>query len=179
MTASQRRWLVVGSLTVAVALIAAACAQLPRRSQISGATSAPASPGSVGKYTPGDYVEDILVQGQTRQYRLHIPPGYQPGRPMPLVLNFHGLNSNAAQQEQVSQMSARADQAGFVVAYPEGLGNPQVWHVGPRAEGASDLQFVRDMIRYVQGQLSIDPARIYATGISNGSDGQSPGLRTV
>jgi polyhydroxybutyrate depolymerase len=63
----------------------------------------------------------------------------------------------------------KADRAGFIAVYPEGLGTPQAWHFGPEATGAADLDFMRDLIRRLEGQLSIDPARIYATGISNGA----------
>ena len=117
----------------------------------------------------GDHIVEISIDGQNRQFRLHVPPTYHSNQPVPLVLNFHGYNSNAAQQENVSQMSAKADQAGFVVAYPEGLGDPQTWHVGPREERNADLEFIQELVSNLQGQLSIDPARIYATGISNGA----------
>src|SRR5690349_15828085 len=30
----------------------------------------------------------------TRTYRLHVPAGYQPQQPLPLLLAFHGLGSN-------------------------------------------------------------------------------------
>jgi polyhydroxybutyrate depolymerase len=88
---------------------------------------------------------------------------------MPLIINLHGYNSKAAQQEHVSGMSAKADEAGFIVAYPEGLGSPQSWHFGPGAAAAADLEFIRALISHLQEQLSIHSARIYATGISNGA----------
>jgi polyhydroxybutyrate depolymerase len=88
---------------------------------------------------------------------------------MPLVINLHGLNSNAAQQERLSGMSRKADAAGFIVAYPEGLGDPQTWHFGPGTEGAADLAFAHDLIMGLEQRLDIDSARIYATGISNGA----------
>ena len=103
-----------------------------------------------------------------RQYRLHVPPSYQQSQPTPLVINLHGYNSNAARQEQVSQMSAEADRAGFIVAYLEGLGDPQSWKFGNRAEGQADVVFIRDLIQQLQAQYRIDAQRIYVAGISNG-----------
>lgn len=164
-----RRHLVISGLLITTALIAVACSRFERRSQVSEPTPTLAASLSGGHYVPGDYVEEIVSDGQTRQYRLHIPPNYQPGQPLPLVINLHGLNSDAAEQERVSGMSVKADEAGFIVVHPEGLGDPQTWHVGPRAEGAADLKFIRDLIRHLENQLSIDPAHIYATGISNGA----------
>lgn len=160
-----RRFL-INSITIATALVLVACSRSERRSQ---PAETPITTASVTAYAPGDYVETIMVNGQARQYRLHVPPTYKPEQAMPLVVNLHGLNSNAAQQEQVSQMSTKADQIGFIVVYPEGLGNPQTWHVGPRAEADADLQFIRDLIVRLKGQLNIAPGHIYATGISNGA----------
>jgi polyhydroxybutyrate depolymerase len=128
----------------------------------------PAQPAASAP-APGDYVEELVSGGQTRRYRLHIPPAYHPGAALPLVINLHGLNSNAAQQERVSGMSRKADAAGFVAVYPEGLGDPQTWHIGPEAAGAADLQFLRELAQHLEQQLGVDPHRIYATGISNGA----------
>jgi polyhydroxybutyrate depolymerase len=160
-----RRFL-IGSLIIAIALTSVACSRMERRSQT---LESSVTPGSVKDYPPGDYIEEIVISGQTRQYRLHIPPSYTQDKPVPLVINLHGYNSNAEQQEHVSQMSVKADEQSFIAVYPEGLGSPQTWHVGPREEGAADLQFIHDLIRYLQSQFNIDSVRIYATGISNGA----------
>jgi polyhydroxybutyrate depolymerase len=130
---------------------------------------APQPGSSSAGVAPGDYVEELLSGGQMRSYRLHIPPAYQPSKSMPLVINLHGLNSNAAQQERLSGMSRKADAAGFIVVYPEGLGDPQTWHFGPEVGGAADLQFMRDLILGPEQRLNVDPARVYTTGISNGA----------
>ena len=129
-------------------------------------------PAQAGNGTPvvsGTSLGTLTSSGEQRRYRLHIPPNAATGLPLPLVINLHGYNSNAEQQESVSQMSAKADAAGFVVVYPEGLGDPQSWHFGTGAEGAADVQFMRDLVESLEHQLAIDPQRIYVTGISNGA----------
>ncbi len=83
------------------------------------------------------------------------------------MINLHGLNFNAGQQETVSRMSDLADRVGFIVVYPEGLGSSQKWNFGGRPEGQTDVEFIRELTRRLQSQLSLDPHRIYATGISN------------
>ncbi|NOZ00020.1 MAG: poly(3-hydroxybutyrate) depolymerase [Chloroflexi bacterium] len=165
---ASRRYFILAGLIV-LATIVAACSRPGRRNQVIEPTLPSESAPNAGGYVPGDYVEEITSGGQARAYRLHVPENYRAGQPLPLIVNLHGLNSNAAQQEQVSRMSVKADQANFIVVYPEGLGDPQTWRVGPRAEGDADLQFIRDLIAYLQAQLSIDASRIYATGISNGA----------
>ncbi len=110
--------------------------------------------------------EQLSSAGMPRRYRLHLPAGYQDGTPVPLVLNFHGYGSNPLEQESLSAMSQKADQAGFIVVYPEGL-NAR-WAAGTGAEGQQDVQFVRDLVAALESEFSIDPRQIYATGISNG-----------
>jgi polyhydroxybutyrate depolymerase len=152
MLALCRAFVLVG-MTVAIVMLAA-CTRSSQRAP-SGAK---------------DSVESITTGGVARQYHLHIPPSYQQARPTALVVNLHGYNSNAAQQAQISQMSAKADRAGFIVAYPEGLGSPQSWKFGNRAEGQADVAFIRDLIQQLQDQYSIDSQLIYVTGMSNGAE---------
>ena len=113
-------------------------------------------------------VEATLTSGNdTRHYLLHVPPTYQADTPTPLVINFHGYGSNSTQEEALSDMSRKADRAGFLVIYPDGLNH--TWYDGPGANGKTDQQFVRDLIQHLQDQYTIDPRRIYATGMSNGA----------
>lgn len=114
----------------------------------------------------GTTKQTITSGGATRNYLLHVPPSYKPGTPMPLVLNFHGLEESPAEQELLSGMSAKADSAGFIVAYPEGIN--KLWADIPGAAGNADKQFIRDLVQSLEKEYSIDPKRVYATGISNG-----------
>jgi polyhydroxybutyrate depolymerase len=117
--------------------------------------------------TAGTHAEQLTSGGQTRQYWLHVPPAYQPGQLIPLVLGFHGNGGRADQFESYSGFSALADRAGFIAAYPQGLGNPASWNTGPGAAN-EDVQFVRDLLDHLETRCSIDPARIYAIGHSRG-----------
>jgi poly(3-hydroxybutyrate) depolymerase len=40
--------------------------------------------------TPLDPVRKIEVDGRTRSYSFHVPPQYDPEKPTPVVLVFHG-----------------------------------------------------------------------------------------
>jgi polyhydroxybutyrate depolymerase len=131
-----------------------------------GRPSPAAETGNTLAVQTGSFEGQITSGEDIRHYRLHVPTGYQPGTALPLVINFHGYSSNSRQEEGLSGMSVKADAAGFLVAYPDGINN--AWHDGPGLEGEKDLQFVRDLIAAIQSQYSVDPKRIYATGISNG-----------
>jgi len=72
----------------------------------------------------------------------------------------------------------KAERAGFVVVFPNGYsrfpgGKFATWNAGgccgnARDRGIDDVGFVRALVARVQSQLSIDGARIFATGMSNG-----------
>ncbi len=114
----------------------------------------------------------LVAGGRQRSYRVHIPVHYRPSHQYPLVLNFHGHGSSAAQQENYTGFSQLADRQGFVVAYPQGIVGPDQ-HTGWSSGGVgkpqvNDVLFASDLISRLQGMLCIDPLRIYATGFSNG-----------
>jgi polyhydroxybutyrate depolymerase len=110
----------------------------------------------------------VTSAGQERSFLLHIPPGYQPGVALPLVLNLHGLGSSAAEQARLSGMSDLADRQDFVVVYPQGRGAPAAWYIGTGLQATEDVRYLRDLIDFLLARMSIDAGRIYATGYSNG-----------
>lgn len=52
----------------------------------------------------------FVFESSSRNYLLHLPNGYNASRNYPLVLNFHGLNSNASEQQFYTNTDALADQ---------------------------------------------------------------------
>jgi polyhydroxybutyrate depolymerase len=115
---------------------------------------------------PGDYYDRLILRNYPRWFKVHIPPSYQPDLSMALVFNLHGLGSNLDEQELLSGMTAKADEAGFIVVYPQA--GASVWNIQAGEIGAIDVNFIRELIGYLETKLNIDPARIYATGFSNG-----------
>lgn len=132
------------------------------------ATALAAPTPSIAWNAPGDHVVHVTSSGQERDFVLHVPPGYEPGIPLPLVINLHGLGSNARQQERLSQMSVKADEEGFIVVYPQATGAPAAWHIGAGDQAFADAVFLRDLIDFLEERMSVDPARVYVTGFSNG-----------
>jgi polyhydroxybutyrate depolymerase len=123
-------------------------------------------PGKTADFKTGSSESSLAVKAVTRNYRLYVPTGYTGRSPVALVINFHGWGATSQQEEGLSGMSAKAEQEGFIVVYPDGL--DQAWNDVPGSAGSNDLDFVKALIRTLTGQYSIDPKRIYATGISNG-----------
>ncbi|MBK8444866.1 MAG: T9SS type A sorting domain-containing protein [Sphingobacteriales bacterium] len=120
-------------------------------------------------------VRTLQWEGTTRSYRLHLPPDYSSSTALPLIINMHGLGSNAWQQEAYSGMNNIADTAAFVVAYPDGLqdaaSQTTYWNCGfmsPYHSGSDDVGFIQAMMDSISAQYNIDQDRIYACGMSMG-----------
>ncbi len=122
---------------------------------------------------PADSMWSITVEDRTRDFYVHVPPEYDPTRPMPIVFDFHGYTSNATQQMILSHMNEKADAEGFIAVHAEGIGLEQSWNAGAccgtaAAEGIDDVALVDAMIDDISARLCVDARRIYSTGFSNG-----------
>jgi len=112
------------------------------------------------------YTDSLYISGTYRVYIIHLPNGYSSVKKYPLVLNFHGLNETAAQQESYTNMDATADTSGFIVVYPQGIGN--TWNLSGATSSPNDSVFVSQLLYYIAANYSINTCRVYATGISLG-----------
>lgn len=112
----------------------------------------------------------IVSSGLTRDYTLHVPSGYDGSKPTPLVISMHGASLWGAAQQALSQWDRVADREGFIVVYPSARsGNgPRVWEATPGRDVSRDVTFIGNLIDSLGRTYNIDPARIYANGLSNG-----------
>lgn len=144
------------------------------------AAAAQASTPAALALTPGDHEIRVAHQGLERKVVVHIPRAAQAGQPLPLVLALHGGGGFAefmADDARYGLIRA-ADEGGFIVAFPNGYsrfpgGRLATWNAGACCGDARDRQvddvgFLRAVVAQLQARSSIDPARIFATGMSNG-----------
>ena len=113
----------------------------------------------------------IVVDGEKREYLLHVPASYDPARPTPLVISLHGAMNWPAYQMKVSRWNEAADAHGFLVVYPGGMGSgPKTWFMRGQTAPAEmpDVRFIAALIDTLEAHYHVDPARIYANGLSNG-----------
>lgn len=101
-----------------------------------------------------------------RTYRLRVPASYRKENPVPLVFDLHGGGSNARQEARASGMVRLSDKEGFIVVHPDGIGRR--WNDGRLDRDADDVGFIKALLDALSKEYSIDPKRVYATGISNG-----------
>jgi polyhydroxybutyrate depolymerase len=107
----------------------------------------------------------LTHDSQLRSYRLHIPSDYDADSIYPLIVNLHGLGSNALEQEIYTGFNSVADSAGFLVTYPNGVS--ETWNVSS-STGTDDVGFVSALIDTIDLNYNIDLNRVYATGMSMG-----------
>jgi polyhydroxybutyrate depolymerase len=82
---------------------------------------------------------------------------------------------NASMMQRFSGMNGKADEAGFIAVYPNGTGaGPFLtfnsggveWELVKKQP--NDVTFVSQLLDDLATVVSVDPKRIYATGMSNG-----------
>ncbi|MCH5644779.1 MULTISPECIES: PHB depolymerase family esterase [unclassified Gordonia (in: high G+C Gram-positive bacteria)] len=108
--------------------------------------------------------------GLERQYQLFVPRS-RPGA-APLVVVLHGGYGSARQAQRAYGWDSQAQRRGFVVAYPDGF--RRSWNAGTccgpaQQRNVDDVGFIRAVVADVSKRTSIDPRRIYVTGMSNGA----------
>jgi len=139
------------------------------------------------KMHPGDQKFELILQGHTRHYVVHVPAGYDGKTPVPVVIMFHGGGGKARGAMQETGWSAKADKENFLAVYPEGVprdptrrasfvANPQSWNDGSARsilaatqKNIDDVGFINAMLNDLGTKFRIDPHRLYATGFSNGA----------
>jgi len=113
-------------------------------------------------------VQSLVVGDQVRSYRLGVPRRYRSASATPLILLFHGSGSNALQTSIYTQMPKRGSQAGFLVATPDAI--DENWQLSAPDAHSDDLVFVAALIRSLSDRYCVDRSRIFAAGISLGSE---------
>ncbi len=187
--------------TVVTLLLATGCsapvrprATAPAPSRTVGTGSTPFRPGASGGTGTGDpapsgcghpapaavdrvvsfAVDPAAAEGQrTRTALVHVPAGYRPQSPHPVLLVYHGHGGNPAETAAGTGFRDLADRKGFFAVYPQGLPDgpdgPPMWaSAGAVDHGIQELPAARSLLDTLAADYCIDAARIYATGISNG-----------
>ena len=112
----------------------------------------------------------IVSSGLEREFLLYVPNSYDRAQPTPLVISLHGGAMWPAAQKAIDRWDRVADAHGFIVVYPSGVSGrgPRAWSAGREPGMARDVQFIAELIDTLRAAYNIDPARVYANGLSNG-----------
>lgn len=122
--------------------------------------------------------QTLMHNGIERRYVVHVPSDRAPRQGLlPLVLVLHGGGGNAANAASMTGFTAKAENEGFIVVYPEGTGRFKgkllTWNAGHCCGQAmerrmQDVEFISALIDKLIKNYPVDPKRVYATGMSNG-----------
>jgi polyhydroxybutyrate depolymerase len=112
-----------------------------------------------------------MAGGKTREYRVHVPPGYSPDQATMLVLDFHGYLESNDDIAKISKMDPVSDAHGFIAVYPQGVSNS--WNAGSccgsaSSGGVDDVAFVSALLDALEAEYCIDKKRTFSVGFSNG-----------
>ncbi|OBK22913.1 polyhydroxybutyrate depolymerase [Mycobacterium asiaticum] len=118
----------------------------------------------------GKSSQSIKWDGADRTFNVYRPPGLTD--PAPLVVMLHGGYGDGDQAERSYHWDTEADKGHFLVAYPDGRG--RAWNAGsccgmPSQTNLDDVGFIAAVVSAIERQIPVDPARVYATGMSNGA----------
>ncbi|MFG6460437.1 alpha/beta hydrolase family esterase [Roseateles sp. DXS20W] len=121
-------------------------------------------------------LQELQVQG--RKVLVHLPAGRDATQPAPLVLALHGGGGHAEHMAENYGLQRKADEAGFIVAFPNGYskfpgGKFATWNAGgccgdARDKGVDDVGFLREVVKALSQRYRVDASRVFATGMSNG-----------
>lgn len=127
-----------------------------------------------------NYLFTLQHGGLRRSYLVHVPPSYSRGIPVPAVLVFHGGGDDIYGQMRQSGITRTSDREGFLAVFPQGTGATiekktlGTWNAGrccgsAKEHTVDDVGFVNALLDDLEEKFSVDPDRVYATGISNGA----------
>lgn len=164
----------VRSFVVVLALVAiGACSGSSTTSSASGATSSASSAASAAPSASSSSPTES-VAGGNRPVTVHVPVGADPAG-APLLLILHGYTSNGAEMTSWLPLGDAAGRRGVVWAYPDGSRNERgerFWNATDACCGfgsdVDDVAYLTELIDEIAASTTIDPARVFIAGHSNG-----------
>lgn len=116
---------------------------------------------SQGATQTGHYRTIELPSG--RSFIAHVPDNYDAAQPAPVVMVFHGYNSDPATIFQDTELY----EANAITLFPAGIG--EAWAPAPYAQTSlgEDFALVDDTLAWVKQNYNTD-GRVFAAGFSNG-----------
>ncbi len=115
----------------------------------------------------------VVVDGLEREYYLYTPHNRASMENLPVVMVFHGGGGNAKKMSRYSGFRKLAEKYNFIAVFPQGFKGQ--WYeermlsvVDKPDSRIDDVKFVRELLKKLDRDYSIDRKRIFAVGISNG-----------
>lgn len=141
---------------------------------------------NTGKITYGKIRFTTPIDGDDREYFVHIPRSYKGDQAVPLVFMLHGTSGNGEEFWERSGWKEVGESQNLITAFPSSwrycihtqgeTSNTTKWNTAPDAEWTfcigqkprNDIKFLRTVIDELSSKYRIDANRIYLAGFSNG-----------
>jgi predicted peptidase len=117
----------------------------------------------------GFLFRELTSSGRVYPYAVYVPRGYDPSRPWPLILFLHGMGESGTDgvrpiiQGIGSAILWASERWPAIVIFPQKPTQDSQWEQHETA--------VMTILDTVRGQYTVDPDRIYLTGLSQGGHG--------
>lgn len=113
----------------------------------------------------------------SRRYRVHLPPGYRHGKPLPLVMILHGCHQDHLDIQAISAFDAIADAENFITVYPFVTRYTEMrasncwgwWDPLHNRAGSGEVQDLWQIVECVCAEFSVNSRRIHIAGLSSGA----------
>jgi polyhydroxybutyrate depolymerase len=115
--------------------------------------------------TPGTTTQAIVVDGVQRTYLKVVPASLTSNNPAPVIMGFHGGNDTAENANAYMGLSS-SDPVLYV--YPQAGPFADAWAGWNVDPAAADFSFVDAVLAELKAKNCVNPARVFATGKSNG-----------
>lgn len=127
------------------------------------------SPAAAGSFLREQFDSDA----GSLAYKLYIPAAYK-GAPLPLLIMLHGCGQDADDFAAGTDMNALAEETACIVAYPEQsscANSARCWNWFDDAHhhrGQGEPALLAGITRKIMREHAVDPARVFAAGLSAG-----------
>ena len=126
------------------------------------------------------------IDGDLREYYLHVPNGYSDHAPLPVVIMLHGASGNGEITYKNSGWKELGETEKFLSVFPTAwsycwikrsgiIKDTTRWNSLPGMfefcddeKPRDDIKFLRSMINEIIDRFEVDESRIYMTGFSSG-----------
>jgi len=114
-----------------------------------------------------DQTDGFDADNESGSYVEQVPTTAVPGKPMPVVFDFHGYQEPGQLQVTLSGLGTYGQTAGFVTITPWINNRPSPYWLS--SVGSRDTVWFGDLLTHVEATACVDENRVFVTGYSNGA----------
>ncbi len=146
---------------------------------------AAAKPTNNGSFVVGKNRFTTVVNGDTREYYVHVPKSYNKSTPAPVVFMLHGTSGDGLKFYNISGWKEVGETENLITVYPSSWHhcitedgqrkNTTKWNIYPGSFEycpgeipKDDIKFLHQVIDELCGKFTVNQKMIYMVGFSNG-----------